>query len=54
MHWVPLLLVAWVLIDLLVVGAVVRYQRRRRTTVGRPRHDGLAGLRPGGPSRLVH
>lgn len=50
MFWVPLLLVAWVLIDLLVVGTVVLYQRRRRVAAG-ALHDG--GLRPGGPSRLA-
>jgi hypothetical protein len=56
MSWIPLLLAAWVLVDLVVVGVFVAFGRKRGTAPPagpRSRRFGSAQVRPGGGGPLV-
>lgn len=55
MSWVPLLLAAWIVIDLLVVGAIVGASRKRSRIAAAARGTPLSPQVSGRPtSRLVH
>jgi hypothetical protein len=56
MSWIPLLLAAWVLVDLVVVGVFVAFARKRGAaplTGPHSRRFGSARVRPGGGGPLV-
>jgi hypothetical protein len=56
MSWIPLLLAAWVLVDVVVVGVFVGFARKRGTapsTGPQSRRFGSARVRPGGDGPLL-
>jgi hypothetical protein len=52
--WIPLLLAAWIVLDMLVVGAVFAVTYARRAALLRRARNGGPGVPLGGPTHLVH